>query len=167
MRFGRLKSIMIRTVRKDIRPEALGWCQCHEHLLIADGPSRRINAALYMADPIKSLAETVLYRQAGGVNLVDSQPYGCGRMAGQLAHISAQTGVNIISCTGFHKVEFFEKPALLEKLTSEQLADIYTREVTNGMADADGSATDAKAGIIKCAAVKGGVHADRRYGKLF
>ena len=65
---------MIRTILGDIAPDKLGWCQCHEHLFLADGPSRKISAALYMDDYDKSLAELKLYKQAGGVSLVDAQP---------------------------------------------------------------------------------------------
>ncbi|MEN6634809.1 MAG: phosphotriesterase, partial [Clostridiaceae bacterium] len=59
---------MIRTVTGDIDPKQLGWCQCHEHIFVADGPSRKISAALYMDDFDKSLSETRLYKAAGGAS---------------------------------------------------------------------------------------------------
>ena len=52
---------VIRTVSGDIMPEQLGWCQCHEHIFIADGPSRKTNEALYMDDYDKSLAEVLMF----------------------------------------------------------------------------------------------------------
>lgn len=39
---------IIRTVKGDIEPADLGWCQCHEHLFVVDGPSRA--ESLYMDD---------------------------------------------------------------------------------------------------------------------
>jgi phosphotriesterase-related protein len=155
----------IRTVTGDIDPKSLGWCQCHEHIFVSDGPSRKISSALYMDDFDKSLAETRLYQQAGGSAFVDAQPYGCGRMAAHLKRVSEQTGVHIIACTGFHKTEFFEDADWLEKQTEDTLTRIYIREVTAGMDE--GTGLTARAGLIKCAAVPGLQHASSLYEKLF
>lgn len=154
---------VIRTVSGDIAPGQLGWCQSHEHIFVADGPSRKINEALYMDDYEKSLAEVLLYKKAGGCSFVDAQPQGCGRMAQKLARVSAQSGIHIIACTGFHKTEFFEDAAWLEQQSEDALTQLYIREVEEGMEGADA----AKAGIIKCAAIKGTYEADRLYEKLF
>ena len=56
---------VVRTVTGDISPDKLGWCQCHEHIFVADGPSRAVNGALYMDDSDKSRAEVLQYREAG------------------------------------------------------------------------------------------------------
>ena len=128
----------IRTVKGDLDPDALGWCQCHEHIFVADGPSRRVSAALYMDDFEKSLSETRLYQKAGGSSFVDAQPHGCGRMAADLQKVSEQTGVNIIACTGFHKTEFFEDLDWLKRQTEDTLARIYIHEVTTGMDEGTG-----------------------------
>jgi phosphotriesterase-related protein len=155
----------IRTVTGDIDPAMLGWCQCHEHIFVADGPSRKISPALYMDDFDKSLAETRLYKAAGGASFVDAQPHGCGRMAAHLKGVSEQSGVNIIACTGFHKTEFFEDIDWLNRQTEDSLARIYIREVTTGMDE--GTGLSARAGLIKCAAVPGLQHASPLYEKLF
>ena len=156
---------IIRTVTGDIDPAMLGWCQCHEHIFVADGPSRKISPALYMDDLDKSLAETRLYHQAGGASFVDAQPHGCGRMAENLKRVSEQTGVNIIACTGFHKTEFFEHIDWLEQQTEDMLTRIYIRELTVGMDE--GTGLNARAGLIKCAAVPGLQHASPLYEKLY
>lgn len=153
---------IIRTVTGDIAPERLGWCQCHEHIFIADGPSGKLNEALYMDDYDKSLAEVLLYKNAGGQSFVDAQPYGCGRMAKELVRVSEQTGVNIIACTGFHKTEFFEDISLLEGQSEDSLCQIYINEVKEGM-----EKLDARAGLIKCAAIPGEHNANAAYTKLF
>ena len=156
---------VIRTVTGDIGPAQLGWCQCHEHIFLADGPSRRINEALYMDNDEKSLAEVLLYKEAGGQSFVDAQPYGCGRMAGNLVKVSEQAGVNIIACTGFHKTEFFEDIDWLENQSEDALTRIYIREVQVCMDE--GSDIIAKAGLIKCAAGKDTYKVNRTYAKLF
>jgi len=155
----------IRTVTGDIDPKLLGWCQCHEHIFVADGPSRKISPALYMDDFDKSLAETQLYQRAGGASFVDAQPHGCGRLAAHLERVSEQTGVNIIACTGFHKTEFFEHIDWLEQQTEDMLTRVYIREVTVGMDE--GTGLTGRAGLIKCAAVPGLQHASPLYEKLF
>lgn len=157
---------IIRTVTGDKSPEQLGWCQCHEHIFVADGPSRAINKALHMDDYDKSLAEVILYKNAGGNSFVDAQPYKCGRMAANLARLSEQTGVNIIACTGFHKTEFFENAEWLEQQTEDSLTSTYIREVEQGM-ESDGEFISAKAGIVKCAAISGEHNANKTYAKLF
>lgn len=154
----------IRTVTGDIEQGELGWCQCHEHIFVADGPSRRINDALWMDDYDKSLQEVLLYKEAGGQSLVDAQPYRCGRMGESLLRVSAQTGVHIIACTGFHKTEFFEDLDWLNRQTEDMLARIFIDEVEKGM---DAGKVPAKAGIIKCAAVHGEEIANSTYAKLF
>ncbi len=158
---------MIKTVTGDIEPKQLGWCQCHEHLFIADGPSRKINDALYMADYAKTLEEVELYKKAGGNSVIDAQPFGYGRMAENLIRVSGQTGVNVIACTGFHKTEFFYNPDWLDMQTEETLAAIYAKEIGEGMYSDKGGQLPATAGVIKCAAIKGGHKANGLYAKLF
>jgi phosphotriesterase-related protein len=157
----------IRTVTGDIPQNTLGWCQCHEHIFLADGPSRQINKALYLDDYEKSLGEVLLYKKAGGQSFVDAQPFGCGRMVKELFSVSQHTGVNIISCTGFHKEEFFEDREWLTNQTEEALTSIYIDEIQYGMYAHDKSETTSKAGIIKCAAIKGEHKANSEYEKLF
>ena len=156
---------MVRTVTGDIEPDRLGWCQCHEHIFIADGPARRINNALLMDDVARSLAEVQRYKKAGGQSFVDAQPYGCGRMAATLVTVSEQSGIAIIACTGFHKTEFFEDIEWLNTISGDELTRIYIREVTDAMDE--GMGTAAKAGLIKCAATIGTYRADALYTKLF
>ncbi len=151
---------MIRTMMGDIEPAELGWCQCHEHLFLADGPSRRVNGSLFMDDEDKSLAELKLYRRAGGKSLVDAQPYGCGRMTAQMARASKAAGVTAIACTGFHKTEFIED-GILEK-GGDALTRVYIDEVTHGIEE-----IDVRAGIVKCAAVPGEMDASPAYAMLF
>lgn len=156
----------IRTVLGDIEPGNLGWCQCHEHLFVADGPSRKVDGALYMDDVDKSLREANLYRDVGGGAIVDAQPYGCGRMAENLVAVSELSAVHIIACTGFHKLIFMEDMEAFTAQSEDTIAELYSSEITDGMIGRDGGRLEARAGLIKCAAIPCWEQ-DRRYGMLF
>ncbi|MDD5017819.1 MAG: hypothetical protein PHO15_06965 [Eubacteriales bacterium] len=135
-------------------------------MFIGDGPSRRINGALYIADYDKPLDEIKRYKKEGGVSFVDAQPYRCGRMAESLLRAGEEAGVNIIACTGFHKTEFFEGKGWIERQSEETLVKIYAGEIEEGMYSSDNGKIKARAGIVKCAAPKDW-NTDRTYGKLF
>lgn len=142
---------MIRTVWKDIRPEDAGHAQCHEHIWLDRGASFRINPALCMDDYDRSLEELNSYCQAGGRLIVDAQPTGCGRNASVLARLSMQSGVFIVTAAGFHKKEFFDNLLLLS-WPEERLADLYSREIQEGIPDSGQVSSRYRAGILKAAA---------------
>jgi phosphotriesterase-related protein len=66
-----------------------------------------------------------------------------------LRHLAAHTPIHIIAPTGVYKEGFI--PADLQDVSAEYLADLWTREITEGM---DG--TDSRAGFIKVALVDDG-----------
>ncbi len=161
---------MIRTVRGDIAPEKLGWCQCHEHLFLEKGRSYEINSALCMDDIKRSVDELKAYAKAGGSTYVDAQPVGCGRMAEVMAGASEGSGVNIISSTGFHKTCFYDDESFIFSASEFYLTELFISEIKEGMLSSrrDGERRlDAKAGIIKVAVDKGGIYANKVYEKLF
>ena len=160
----------ITTVLGDIAPEALGFCQSHEHLSIAraspiaGGPDKCID------DPEKSLAELELFYSAGGRALVDAQPVGCGREANMLAGISEKSGVHIIASTGFHKLSFYPENHWINSRGEEELSRLFISELEKGMyLDADSNFPErqcgAMAGQIKTAIDTEGM--TPRYQKLF
>ncbi len=59
----------VMTVSGPVTASQLGYCQCHEHLLISRGTSFQINPALWMDDIDKSTAEALKYKEAGGERL--------------------------------------------------------------------------------------------------
>ncbi len=146
----------IMTVCGEIPSSQLGFCQCHEHIMLQKGKSFEINPALCIDDPELSLQELCLYKQSGGNSLVDCQPVGCGRMADVLKEISEKSGVSIVSSTGFHKMQFYPEDHWIYSCNSEELADIFISELQNGMFVNCDTAfpkirCSAKAGIIKTA----------------
>lgn len=157
----------IESVKGDILPQELGVCQCHEHLFIADGPSRLVNEALYMNDYEKSCTEASTFKLAGGDSFIDAQPYRCGRMAEQTAKLCEDVGLNAICCTGFHKIEFHEDRIWLESASEQTLTDVFLKEIRISMSASDGQEMDAKAGLVKCALTQDGIDGNKAYAKLF
>lgn len=156
---------MIRTVCQDILPEEAGHAQCHEHIWLNRGASYKVNSALCMDSYEKSLRELKDYYRAGGRLIVDAQPTGCGRNAQMLARLSRESGVRIVATAGFHKKEFFDN-LLLFSWPEEDLAKLYTREITTGIVDSGQDSSLCRAGILKAAA-DGDWQSDPIYRKFF
>src|SRR5659263_690134 len=124
---------LIRTVAGDIEPEALGYCQCHEHLFIAKGISWEKVPSLILDDYLKTTEELELYFEKGGSAVVDAQPVGCGRMTAELLQASEQSGVHIIASTGFHKFDFYDSKHFVFEMDQSQLEQLFVDELTTGM----------------------------------
>lgn len=157
---------MIRTVLGDISPQSIGHTQCHEHIFLQKGVPFKINPALCMDNPDRSLEELLSYRRAGGQTIVDAQPVGCGRSAESLVELSKKSGIHIIAVTGFHKKMFIEPDSGIMRMSQAQLERLYTSEIEEGMYEPDGRQISAKAGIIKAAFEPDGF-SDPIYKRLF
>jgi predicted metal-dependent phosphotriesterase family hydrolase len=147
---------MIQTVKGLIPASELGYCQSHEHLFIAGGRSAELVPSLRLDDPEKTSQELASYRRLGGMSIVDAQPVGCGRMAGQLYDASIRTGVNIISSTGFHKLVFYPEDHWIRTMDETALLELFTGEMESGMfigcdASLPSRRIPSKAGLIKTA----------------
>lgn len=161
---------IIQTVLGKIPPKSLGFCHCHEHLMISKGKSFTINEALCIDDYQRTLAELFMFKQAGGRTIVDAQPVGCNRMPAELASLSRDSGVHIIASTGFHKIIFYPDNHWVFQLTEAEITRIFLHELTTGMyIDCDifcpKEYINLKAGIIKTAFDTCGL--TEQYKKLF
>lgn len=160
----------IQTVTGPISPNKLGYCQCHEHILLSKGKSWEINPVLCIDNIKLSREELIRYRQAGGQSLVEAQPVGCNRMASELEMLSRDTGIQIIASTGFHKIIFYPENHWIFTSSQKMLEEIFLHELQQGMyIDADNRYPEkwipAKAGIIKTALDACGL--TPQYQKLF
>jgi phosphotriesterase-related protein len=120
----------IRTVLGDIAPEALGFCQCHEHLCLGGypgGDGRGID------EPEKTLAELTAWRNAGGRALVDAQPVGCGRDAAVLAGLAERGAISLIASTGFHRPVYYPPGHWILSAGEAQLTRLFVEELEDGM----------------------------------
>ncbi|QEV22084.1 phosphotriesterase family protein [Streptomyces alboniger] len=135
----------VRTVLGDIAPADLGVCDAHDHLFLRSPqlPGQELESAGAAAE---ELAE---FRAAGGRGLVQWTPHGMGRRAELLPELSRATGVRIVAATGLHQAVHYV-PESLERLRTGGLAELFFRELTEGIAD-----SGVRAGLIK---VAGGFH---------
>lgn len=134
----------IQTVKKEITPQELGLTLPHEHLFTdLRGPSVIDYAK---ADPHKVVSVMKPYLDEivglGVTAIVECSTSGVGRNSAILSKLAENTSLHIIAPTGVYR-EAYVPPDLLGKST-EELADMWTRDITEGI---DGSKV--KAGFIK------------------
>lgn len=134
---------IIRTVRGDISPDALGCCYAHDHLL-GQPPPDLATSDFILDDEEAAARELGWFRDAGGQALVEMSTRDYGRDVAGLLRLSQRTGVHLVTATGFNKDKFSAR--LVEGETVASLAALFTREVNEGI---DG--LPVRAGVIKAA----------------
>ncbi|TDU90052.1 phosphotriesterase-related protein [Kribbella voronezhensis] len=136
--------VKVRTVLGDLAAGELGVTDSHDHLFFRSAllPGQELD------DAEAALQEAKDFVAAGGRTIVQWTPYGLGRGAEWLPKIAAAAGVHVVAATGFHRAEHY--PAEVLEATRPKLAEVFVRELTEGIGD-----TGVKAGMIK---VAGGFH---------
>lgn len=124
---------LVRTVLGDVDPVGLGFTDYHEHLFQITPmlPGEDLN------DEAASGQEARMLRAAGIAAMVDATPIGLGRDPAAVARISARVGLGVISTTGAHRGVHYPDEHWLRRLRTEQMADLFTSELLNGMPAAD------------------------------
>ena len=161
---------VIQTVCGKISPEALGFCHSHEHITIANGKCTKIDPALRIDDFGKSMQELLLFKSVGGCAIVDCQPVGAGRISQDQARLSEESGIHIVSSTGFHKMNFYEDDHWIFIWDEKAIEELFVHELTVGMyLDTETKIPNehhsSKAGVIKVAFDTPGL--SQQYKKLF
>ena len=130
----------IHTVLGEIEPADLGRTLMHEHI-ICDiyRVTGRLNELLN--DEALAVAELKLLRQAGGSALVEATTPDMGRDPAALRRVAEQTGLHIIMGCGWYRQPYY--PPEIDKLATNQLADIMIAELSEGL-----RGTGIRAGII-------------------
>jgi phosphotriesterase-related protein len=144
---------VIRTVLGPVDPEDVGACLPHEHLLIDYGELLGSPKQVPETDsPVEKrvIANVRAFASAGGTLMVDCTPPGYGRYPDFMAEVSAQTGVHIVACTGGFTEQFAPLHPVVRALDTYALADMFVRELTEGM-----GGTRYRAGAIKVATGEG------------
>ncbi|WP_367039279.1 phosphotriesterase [Streptomyces sp. Je 1-332] len=138
-------ALTVRTVLGDVDPADLGTCDAHDHLFLTSPqlPGQELDS------PASAAQELAAFREVEGESLIQWTPHGMGRRAGDLPGLSRASGVGIVAATGLHQAAHYATE-LLERLRTDGLADLFVREITEGIAD-----TGVRAGLIK---VAGGFH---------
>ena len=160
----------VQTVTGPIEPQQLGVTLTHEHLLIDISTVRRLpesatakdfffqpvtqenvgrirhyaasnqdNARLF--DVGTAIDEVMLYKQHGGVSLVDATSIGLARDPLGLFRISNATGVNVIMGASYYVGS--AHPPEMDQLTEDEICRQIVQDVTEGADD-----TGIRAGVI-------------------
>jgi len=137
----------IYTVMGSIPPENLGFTLPHEHLFTdLRGPDVSDYAQAKPEEVVAVMLPFLEAAYAVGVrSLVECSTGGVGRNVTILKHLAQATPIHIIAPTGVYREGYI--PEELKPLSVEKLADIWVRELTEGI---DG--TSVRAGFIKIAA---------------
>ncbi len=151
---------MVQTVLGKVKPDTLGITLPHEHILIdmsvwyeePEEPEEKALAHqlvnldnlswvrwnvynnkdnLVLQDEKAAIKEIMPFKNAGGATIIDMTSQGLGRDPKALARISRATGINVIMGTGFYVGTALDKKYDLN--SEEELADIITREITQGI----------------------------------
>ncbi len=101
-------------------------------------------------------------------SVIDAMPCDAGRNAEKLAELARRTGINVVAPTGLHHERYYGPAHWSERITVEELADLFTLDVTDGIDRNDYSGpvvqrTAHRAGVIKVAgSLDGPSDRDRR-----
>ena len=137
----------VQTVTGPIPTAQLGRTLMHEHVLVAwpgweMDSTYRFDREAVIQQATEALAEL---KSLGVDSFVDPCPMELGRNPEVLARVSEDSGVRIICATGLY-YERLGIPTYFRQRTIDEIAEIYVREITEGI-----GGTGIRAGIIKCA----------------
>jgi len=150
----------INTVTGRIETSELGKTLMHEHLMVGypgweldvvePGPSFR-DLVEVCVDRIEEL------KSAGYRSLLDPCPNDMGRSVELMGEVAARTGFNIICTTGLYNEQegassYWRAKSHYNPDYAEELAELFVRELTDGVAD-----TGIRASAIKIATGKGAI----------
>lgn len=141
-----MKSSWIQSVKGPVAVEDLGLILPHEHLFtdlrgpnVPDYAQGDPDAVAQVMAPYLAAAEA-----AGVTALVECSTVGVGRNMFVLQRLAKSTTIHIVAPTGVYREAYI--PPGLKDMSAEDLAQIWVRELTEGL-----EGTAVKAGFIKIA----------------
>jgi phosphotriesterase-related protein len=150
---GAVKRRMVETVTGPVPIAALGRTLMHEHLVVgAPGWEFDAGAGPSFREMVERCVDRIEeLKGAGYASMVDPCPMDMGRDVELMREVAQRTGFNIICATGFYHGEIgaashWRFRAMLDPDTPKRIAEILTREITEGVGE-----TGIKAGILKTA----------------
>ncbi len=138
----------VQTVTGPIGLDQLGRTLMHEHLFIAFpgaefDPTAKFDRGKFVTEAVKRLRQ--LRIEHGVRTFVDPCPIELGRDAALMREIAEKSEMNVVCTTGFY-FEEMGLPVYWRARTAEEIAELYIREITQGI-----GTTGIKAGAIKVA----------------
>ena len=150
----------VETVRGPVDVTELGTALMHEHIFVLQPEALQnyghVWGASYwdeeagVADAIDKLRAV---RGAGIRTLVDPTAPGLGRCIPRIQRVNAEVDLNILVATGVYA--FLELPNFLDYRSPEAIAELFVREIREGIDD-----TGVKAAFLKCAVEEHGLVGD-------
>lgn len=131
---------MIQTVLGNIEKSQLGKTLAHEHFII-DLDWVRKDGVSYIYDVEEVIPEIKMAMEQGIESAFEVSTIDMKRDVLKLKKISEETGLKIVCSTGFYLSEYH--PDWMNDASKNDIADIYIRELTEGIDD-----TGIKAGLI-------------------
>jgi phosphotriesterase-related protein len=150
----------VETVRGPVELDDLGRTLMHEHVFIMQ-PEALQNwghafGPLYWDEHERiedAVAKLKRLRDAGIRTIIDPTAPGLGRYIPRIRTVAEAADVNIIVATGVYA--FLELPNFLGYRSKEAIADLFVREIRDGIDD-----TGVKAAFLKCAVERHGLVGD-------
>jgi phosphotriesterase-related protein len=150
----------VETVRGPVELDDLGRTLMHEHVFIMQ-PEALQNwghafGPLYWDEHERiedAVAKLKRLRDAGIRTIIDPTAPGLGRYIPRIRTVAEAADVNIIVSTGVYA--FLELPNFLGYRSKEAIADLFVREIRDGIDD-----TGVKAAFLKCAVERHGLVGD-------
>ena len=149
----------VETVRGPVEVAELGRTLMHEHVFVLQPEALQNfghvwgeywDEELRVADAVEKLRAV---RAAGIETFVDATAYGLGRYIPRLQRINAEVDLNLIVATGVYA--FLELPNFLGYRSVDAIAELFVREIREGIDD-----TGVKAAFLKCAVERHGIVGD-------
>jgi predicted metal-dependent phosphotriesterase family hydrolase len=146
----------VRGVLGDIDPSGLGRTYAHEHLIIDESYATQVAPDIRLDSVDAAVRELADLTRAGAGAVVDAMPCDAGRNVLKLAAISERSGVVVVAPTGLHRRRFYPPGHWRYRLGAEALADLFVREIEEGIdandcAGPDLRRTPHRAGVLKAA----------------
>ena len=143
----------VMTVNGPVDADTLGFILPHEHVLVDFIGADSVNIGRYVQDSayLAILPHLKAFKESCGQTLIECTPAFLGRDATLLKRLSTETGINIITNTGYYGAaneKFYPDHAFTE--TAERLAERWIAEWKDGI---DG--TGIRPGFMKLSADKG------------
>jgi len=144
------RTTTVNTVLGPVPTSKLGPVLTHEHLIAAPmGVEYDTTAPFdHEGELIKAIQNMRELKAAGISTIIDPIPMELGCHVDFMAEASQASGVNIVCATGLYTSHgsFCGYPTHFRMKTMEQIADIYTKEITEGIGP-----HKVRPGVIKCA----------------
>ena len=150
----------VETVRGPIATSKLGTTLMHEHLFVLQPEALQnyghVWGESYWEEDVRvddAIAKLRAAREAGIRTIVDPTAPGLGRCIPRIQRINAEVDLNIVVASGVYA--FLELPNFLHYRPPEAIAELFVREIREGIDD-----TGVRAAFLKCAVEEHGIVGD-------